>query len=205
MRKTKEEAARTRQSLLDSALRCFEAKGINGSTLDDISRAAHVTKGALYWHFPGKGGIFRAMRDAVSLPILDRADVTLLHEGEGDPLERVEAFLIGVLDGLEQDAGMRAALSVMHFKCEYAGELERELEGARENTRRLVTAFAKAYGEARRKGLLAVGVTPKAAAAETMMFMSGLLRLWLLDGTAKGLRGDARAAVGAHVRAKRAA
>lgn len=205
MRKTKEEAARTRQSLLDSALRCFDAKGIAGSTLDDISRNAQVTKGALYWHFPGKGGIFRAMRDAVSLPILDRADITLLHEGEGDPLERIEAFLEGLLDGLEQDEGLRAALSVMHFKCEYAGEMERELEGARENTRRLVTAFAKAYGEAQRRGLLSRVVTPKAAAAETMMFMSGLLRLWLLDGTPKGLRRDARDAVRAHVRTKRAA
>jgi TetR/AcrR family acrAB operon transcriptional repressor len=205
MRKTKEDAALTRQALLDGALRCFGRKGIAGSTLEDIAGEARVTKGALYWHFTGKGGIFRAMRDAVSLPIMDRADVTLLHEGEGDPLQRIEAFLAGVLHGLEKDAGLRATLSVMHFKCEYAGELERELEGARANTQRLVTAFAKAYGEARRKGLLAAGVTPKAAAAETMMFMSGMLRLWLLDGTPKGLRRDARAAVRAHVRAKRAA
>jgi TetR/AcrR family acrAB operon transcriptional repressor len=205
MRKTKEDAALTRQALLDGALRCFGRKGIAGSTLEDIAGEARVTKGALYWHFTGKGGIFRAMRDAVSLPIMDRADVTLLHEGEGDPLQRIEAFLAGVLHGLEKDAGLRATLSVMHFKCEYAGELERELEGARANTQRLVTAFAKAYGEARRKGLLAAGVTPKAAAAETMMFMSGMLRLWLLDGTPRGLRRDARAAVRAHVRAKRAA
>jgi TetR/AcrR family acrAB operon transcriptional repressor len=205
MRKTKAEAARTRQALLDGALRCFDRQGIAGSTLDDIAREARVTKGALYWHFPGKGGMFRAVRDAVSLPILDRADVTLLHEGCEDPLARVEDFLAATLKSLETDAAVRTSLSVMHFKCEYAGELEAELDGARVNTRRLVDAFAKAYGQARRKGLLVSGVTPRAAAAETMMFMSGLLRLWLLDPTAKGLRRDARSAIRSHVAAKRAA
>jgi TetR/AcrR family acrAB operon transcriptional repressor len=205
MRKTKEDAALTRQALLDGALRCFDRKGIAGSTLEDIAGEARVTKGALYWHFTGKAAIVRAMRDAVSLPILDRADVTLLHEGAGDPLARIEAFLAGTLDALERDAAVRTALSVMHFKCEYAGELEGQLEGARANTRHLAAAFRKAYQSARRQGLLVAGVTPRAAAAETLMFMSGMLRLWLLDPTAKGLRRDARAAARAHVRAKRAA
>jgi len=205
MRKTKEDAARTREALLEGALRCFDRKGIAGSTLDDIARSARVTKGALYWHFSGKADLLKAVRDQVSLPIMDRADVTLLHNGRGDPLERIEAFLAGTLAALEKDAAMRTALGIMHFKCEYAGELEGQLEGARANARHLRAAFAKAYGDARRQGLLAPGITPKAAAAETMMLLSGMLRLWLLDATPKGLRRDARAAVRAHVQGKRAA
>lgn len=205
MRKTKAEAARTRQALLDGALRCFDKQGIAGSTLDDIARSARVTKGALYWHFTGKGAILRAVRDAVSLPILDRADVTLLHERCEDPLERIEAFLAAMLHSLEKDRAVRTALNVMQFKCEFAGELEAELDGARINTRKLVDGFFKAYTAARRKGLLAKGLTPRAAATETMMFMSGLMRMWLLDPTPKGLRRDARSAIRAHVASKRAA
>jgi TetR/AcrR family acrAB operon transcriptional repressor len=205
MRKTKAEAARTRQDLIDGALRCFDRQGIAGTTLDDIARAARVTKGALYWHFTGKAEILKALRDAVSLPIFDRMDDTLLHEGCEDPLERIEGFLAALLRSMEKDREVRTALSVMHFKCEYAGELESQLEGARNNMRRLVAGFAKAYGEARRKKLLAAGLTPRAAAAETMMFMSGLLRLWLLDSTSKGIRRDARSAIRAHVSSKRAA
>lgn len=204
MRRTKQDAALTRQALLDGAVRCFDRKGIAGSTLDEIAEAARVTKGALYWHFPGKEGLLRAMRDQVSLPILDRADTTLLDAGAGDPLARIETFLGQLLDGLENDAALRTALSVMHFKCEYTGELEGQLEGARANTRHLAEAFRKTYESARKAGLLATGVTPRAAGAETMMFMAGMLRLWLLDPTAKGLRRDARAAIKAHVRAKRA-
>jgi len=203
MRKTKAEAARTRQSLIDGALRCFDRQGIAGSTLDDIARSASVTKGALYWHFSGKGEILRAIRDSVTLPIFDRMDVTLLHEGGEDPLERIEGFLAALLQSMEKDRAVRDALSVMHFKCEYAGELEPQLDAARVNTRRLVDGFAKAYGEARRKKLLAAGITPRAAAAETMMFMSGLLRLWVLDPTTKGIRRDARSAIRAHVSSKR--
>jgi TetR/AcrR family acrAB operon transcriptional repressor len=204
MRKTKENAALTRQALLDGALRCFDRKGIAGSTLDDIAKAANVTKGALYWHFNGKDAVVRAMRDTVSLPILDRADVALLRGGEGDPLARIESFLLGLLDSLANDVAMRTALTVMHFKCEYTGELEGQLENARANTRHIRDAYLKAYIDARRKGSLAAGIEPRAAATETMMFMAGMIRLWVLDPTAKGLRRDARAAVKAHVTAKRA-
>ena len=204
MRKTKAEAARTRQDLIDGALRCFDSQGIAGTTLDDIARSARVTKGALYWHFTGKAEILRAIRDTVTLPIFDRMDDTLLHEGGEDPLERIEIFFAAMLHSMEKDRAVRSALSVMHFKCEYAGELESQLDGARINTRRLVAGFTKAYGEARRKKLLAAGLTPRAAAAETMMFMSGLLRLWVLDSTSKGIRRDARSAIRAHVSSKRA-
>jgi len=204
MRKTKAEAARTRQDLIDGALRCFDSQGIAGTTLDDIARSARVTKGALYWHFTGKAEILRAIRDTVTLPIFDRMDDTLLHEGGEDPLERIEIFFAAMLHSMEKDRAVRSALTVMHFKCEYAGELESQLDGARINTRRLVAGFTKAYGEARRKKLLAAGLTPRAAAAETMMFMSGLLRLWVLDSTSKGIRRDARSAIRAHVSSKRA-
>src|SRR6478735_5434381 len=204
MRKTKAEAARTRQDLIDGALRCFDSQGIAGTTLDDIARSARVTKGALYWHFTGKAEILRAIRDTVTLPIFDRMDDTLLHEGGEDPLERIEIFFAAMLHSMEKDRAVRSALSVMHFKCEYAGELESQLDGARINTRRLVAGFTKAYGEARRKKLLAAGLTPRTAAAETMMFMSGLLRLWVLDSTSKGIRRDARSAIRAHVSSKRA-
>jgi TetR/AcrR family acrAB operon transcriptional repressor len=201
MRKTKAEAARTREALMQGALKCFDRKGIAGSTLDEIAAAAGVTKGALYWHFDGKRSIFNALRKCVSLPILDRADVTLLHAGEGDALDRVGRFLMGMLQALEKDKAMRTSLGVMHFKCEFVGELEGELESARANTSQLVKAFARAYTQAKREGSLATGIAPRDAAVETMMFVTGMLRLWLLEATP--VRRGAAAAIRAHVQSKR--
>lgn len=41
-------------SLTDVALRVFAAKGYDGATMDDVARAAGITKAAIYHHVSGK-------------------------------------------------------------------------------------------------------------------------------------------------------
>lgn len=57
-RRTAQEAARTRRSILRAAARLFAEKGFSGTSLDEIARRARVTKGALYHHFADKRAIF---------------------------------------------------------------------------------------------------------------------------------------------------
>ena len=56
-KRTHEEAERTRQAILDSALRLFSRRGYESTSLSDIARFANVTRGAIYWHFKDKGEI----------------------------------------------------------------------------------------------------------------------------------------------------
>ncbi len=123
MRRTKEDAARTRASIMEAALLCFDRHGIAGSTLDQIAGEAKVTKGAVYHHFGGKRQILHELRERVSLPMLDEADTELLHARELPALDRVENFLLGILDSLENDKRKRRTLAVMQFKCEYVDDL----------------------------------------------------------------------------------
>ena len=51
MRKTKTEAQKTRQHLLDAALEVFWRDGVTRASLQAIAQEAGVTRGALYWHF----------------------------------------------------------------------------------------------------------------------------------------------------------
>lgn len=205
MRRTKEDAALTRASIMDAALTCFERHGIASSTLDQIAAEAGVSKGAIYWHFKGKLEIFRAIREEVTLPLLDSADTSLLHGGERPPLERIEAYLLSMIDSLRTDKRMRRTLSVMHFRCEWVGDMAAELAALRTNTRRLAHAFEVAYEEARAKRELAAGLVPTTAAAETLMVLNGLIRLALLDTTAKGVAHDARGVIQAHMASRRKA
>jgi TetR/AcrR family acrAB operon transcriptional repressor len=204
MRRTKEDAARTRAVIVDAALGCFDRHGIANSTLDQIAAAAGVTKGAIYHHFKGKREILHEIREQVSLPLLDEADTDLLHAGERPALERVERFLTGVLDTLERDRRTRQALTVMQFKCEYVDTLAEELAGMVRNNERLLRAFESAYGEARKAGQLSKALPPAIAALETLMFLSGLVRLWLVHGARHPLRKNARAVIEAHVQSRRA-
>jgi AcrR family transcriptional regulator len=48
-----EQVDETRGALLDGALELFATRGYAATSLDDVCRAARVTKGALYHHFPG--------------------------------------------------------------------------------------------------------------------------------------------------------
>lgn len=54
MKRTAEDAAITRLSLLDAALMSFEEKGWRGATFEYVSERAGVTRGALNHHFPDK-------------------------------------------------------------------------------------------------------------------------------------------------------
>jgi TetR/AcrR family acrAB operon transcriptional repressor len=54
-RRTKEEAAATRESILDAAEQLFVKQGVSRTTLQHIATAAGVTRGAIYWHFNDKG------------------------------------------------------------------------------------------------------------------------------------------------------
>ena len=202
MRRTKEDAANTRATIVDAALRCFDRHGISSSTMEQIACEAGVTKGAVYHHFTGKREILGAIRDQLTLPFLDEADTALLRSNEGLALERIERFLIDHLESLETDARKRCALSVMLFKCEYVGDLHEQLTSWRRNNDRLIKAFEGAYRKARDAGETAGCISPRAAAVETIMFFSGLVRLWLLDDRREGLRQDAKAAVRNHVRSR---
>ncbi len=204
MRRTKEEAALTRASIVEAGLACFDRNGIAGTTLEDIASEAGVSKGAVYHHFGGKRAILHEIREQVALPLLDAADTALLHHGECPALERIERFLAGVLDSLEGDDRKCRAMSVMLFKCEYVDELAEELAAGLKNNIRLTRAFESAYTAAKKQKQLAAGIDPEVAALGTAMFFSGMVRLWLLHAPRSHFRKNARAALTAHVRSQRA-
>lgn len=55
--------ARPRQ-ILTAAFRVFGARGLHRATLDDVARAAGITKGTIYLYFPSKADLFTAMLKA---------------------------------------------------------------------------------------------------------------------------------------------
>lgn len=54
MRRTKEEALETRNSILQAALECFSTYGYALTTFTEIASRIKMTKGAIFWHFTSK-------------------------------------------------------------------------------------------------------------------------------------------------------
>jgi len=53
----------TRDKILQAALQVFAEKGYHRALVDDIVRASHTSKGAVYHHFPNKEALFLALVD----------------------------------------------------------------------------------------------------------------------------------------------
>ena len=198
MRRTKQEAEQTRRAIMEAALETFNTRGIASTTLEHIAEAAGVTRGAIYHHFGDKQALLSAIREDVSLPIIDRADFALLS-GEGDPLDRVRRFLLDIYTAVDQDARTRTAVSVMNFKCEYVGELDSELSEYASKCERARKQLVGVYGEAKKRSLLRTGLSPETAALETTVFLTGLIRLSLLDDRGSCVRRHAVELIEAHV------
>ena len=102
MRRTKEDAELTRQAVLDAALQVMSRRGYAGTRLEDIARAAKVTRGAIYHHFPGKPELFAALVDDAT-EVGNRAVARAIAEG-GDFLGTAERILIYTIDLMAQES-----------------------------------------------------------------------------------------------------
>ena len=88
-------AERTRERILDEAKKLVMAQGFAGTSIDDILKAAELTKGAFFYHFKGKADLARALIERHALRDLAMfEDFAARAEAESDdPLEQMLLFL----------------------------------------------------------------------------------------------------------------
>jgi AcrR family transcriptional regulator len=76
---------------VDNAVELFTKRGYAGASLDEVTKRARVTKGALYHHFSGKQALFEAAFDAVETKFMRR--LAEIVSAPGDPWETAIAGL----------------------------------------------------------------------------------------------------------------
>src|SRR3954469_16900431 len=94
-----ERSERTRARLIEAARELFAGRGYANVAVEEIVRAAGVTRGALYHQFPGgKEGLFAAVFDAVETEVMEGVAETLGKAGAEDPIAGMRAGLDATLD-----------------------------------------------------------------------------------------------------------
>lgn len=180
VRRTKEEALVTRQSLLDAAELLFQAQGVSRTSLNDIARKAGTTRGAIYWHFKDKADLFNAMMERVTLP-LEQALQDLSKDLPSDPLDRVRQVIQQAMHQIANDSRTRRVFEVCTQKVEYVDELEAV------STRHLTirTEFLMQVELGLKLSAARRGMTPPIsftnAAQGLHAMVDGLIQNWLLD------------------------
>jgi len=206
VRKTKEDAAITRQRIIDAAREMFLLKGVSRTSLEQIATHASVTRGAVYWHFQNKAELFHAMREEVYLPLIDRMDDTLLgnaDESNIDPLGRIRKHLESTVQILDDDQTTRATYEVMMTKCEYVDEFADVLQSILSNCSGLVHKLEQAYTKAQEIGQVGNQLTAAELALDTHLFFSGLLHMWVKDTEGTLFRDRAMQLIDAHIKLRK--
>lgn len=182
-RRTKSEAAITREQLLDAAERVFRERGVTRTSLAEVAAAAGVTRGAVYWHFRDKADLFDAMCERATLPLeqaLTRAGTMVLD----DPLAALRTLAIDALTRLATDPRTQAVFEVVFHKCELTGELS-PIATRRDRERcDCLTHIESIVARALEVGQLPPDTDTRLATQALHSYMGGIMREWVLDPAA---------------------
>ena len=189
MRRTKAEAAITRESVLKAALAVFSRKGYSAATMEDIAREAGVTRGAIYWHYGSKAELFIALElkySALSGDIVQKAAA----EG-GGPAFILRRIFVSMLSAIESDAELRSVMELSLFKTEHTYELARAEKQNRDISQAIQAEIAAAIQAGIAAGDLRRGLDPLEAARGYLAMLYGIIFLWLQDPQAFSLQKSA--------------
>jgi AcrR family transcriptional regulator len=84
-----EQTGNTEERILKQAMRLFLEKGYHGTSIDDITQAAGLTKGALYWHFRGKEDLLQKIVEEFEKRFLDGL-IRVVGEMKGGASEKFD-------------------------------------------------------------------------------------------------------------------
>jgi TetR/AcrR family acrAB operon transcriptional repressor len=177
-RRTKEEAAATRDSILDAAEKLFVEQGVSRTTLQHIASAAGVTRGAIYWHFDDKGALFNAMMDRATLPL--EAELQVLDAAESsDPLSDLRDYVLAVLRRTVEDPGARRVFEIATLKVEFVDEMDAVRCRRQVSLNNWMARAERRIRLACEQGLIACKVEPATVALAMWTMIDGLIRNWM--------------------------
>jgi TetR/AcrR family acrAB operon transcriptional repressor len=182
VRRTKADAEATRHSLLDAAEQLFQARGVSGTSLNDIANAAGTTRGAIYWHFKDKADLFNAMMERVTLPL----EQTLASAGASaraaeDPLQILRQAMQQALHKTASDDQTRRVFEIATHQVEYSEEMHAVRDRHLQVRNDCVKQTAQVLQAAAHKDRLKLTMPFAAAALGMHVIVDGLIQNWLLD------------------------
>lgn len=146
-RRTKEEAQKTREAIIEAAEIVFHRKGVSATSLNDIAKQAGFTRGAVYWHFRNKHDVFLAIVDAL-MESIDVFHQQIVHPEETDPLGKFEALLRHLMQEVQTNPRRRRCYDIIFLKCERTAEnqvlTEKHREKYNEGSDRIRAALLRA-------------------------------------------------------------
>jgi len=173
LRRSKEDAQQTRQKIIEAAEEVFFHQGIARTTLEQIARAAGVTRGAIYWNFENKVDLINVVHAEVQMPaeeILKR----ILADDTSGALDKLERHCGDSLLQLHKDEHTRRVYSILLLKCEHSEETRQLSERLRESKLEMTHNLERFFSRLQQHGHISPAEEPRLLAIGLYSFMLGL-------------------------------
>lgn len=192
-KKTKAEALKTRQLLIETAIIQFATRGVANTTLNDIADAAQVTRGAIYWHFDNKTQLFNELWQQQP-PLRDLIQDRLTLHICDNPLQQLREKLIVGLQYIAEIPRQQALLQILYHKCKFHEGMISEQE-IREKIGFSQKGLRDALQASMTEGLISRTLDLDVVLIIIHGSFSGIVKNWLMSSTRYDLYQQAPALV----------
>lgn len=181
LRKTKEEAEKTKKDILKASLKLFSKNGYTSTTLADIAKFAGVTRGAIYWHFENKAKLYKTLIDEANT----RGDdvIAKVMQSGGTFKEICKKIMIAQWQLLEEDEDYRATVSLIMFNTGVVPELDECRKVLLENSKQLIETVEGYMKIGIEMGELRSDKKPIELSHAFLAYQQGVTVNWLQDPT----------------------
>jgi TetR/AcrR family acrAB operon transcriptional repressor len=191
VRKTKEEAEKTRQDLLDAGLAVFSQYGYEATRLSDIAEKAKVTRGAIYHHFGSKAELFLTLIEWASAAFGEIIQKAIM---EGGTFEEVGTrVMVNTWVFLDENKQARQITELLYLKAGSAPELSAIADRRRAEAVQNVEWVAGIMQAAIADGELPATLDPYNGGRAFLSYQNGVAFQWLNNTDAFSLKDNAEA------------
>lgn len=179
MRRTKEDAEKTRLKIIEAALTLFSRNGYSHTTLAMIGAEAGFSRGPIYWHFKNKDDLYQAVL-AYSQEPLERL-IQQAEHGADEPLLAIQRFASDWLQLLTGDAWFRQSFEILLNKTELTDAVASVLERERRLTATVIDTLTELFNKAQAQQLISPRLQPGRLGLVTYTYLMGITQSWLFS------------------------
>ncbi|MDP0498781.1 MAG: TetR family transcriptional regulator [Verrucomicrobiota bacterium JB022] len=155
-RNSREDAAATRQSILDAAIELFMAQGVTRTSLAEIAQRAGHTRGAIYHHFENKAQIMEELIRSVNLPWED-----LFGNSDHVTLGQFHQNVLRAMRSLFADERRKRINTILFHRCEFVQEMNPAYQQSINHSLDLLESTEDVFRHAQQSGELAAHYDPR--------------------------------------------
>lgn len=176
MRRTKEDAEKTKVAILEAAEQLFLKKGVSKTSLEEIAKHAGMTRGAVYWHFKNKDHLIDELMGQIFQPI-DQIFERFMN-ADGSIIYKLFGLFKNIFDQLSTDAKVRNIFTILLRRCEYTEELSNSETVCNLRIEQFISHCAELISQPETANKLRPDITPGLAAHMLHIMTTGILNDW---------------------------